>query len=74
MSKAVELLRRFAAEEKGVVTAEWVALAGAIVIGAITVGWLVLNSLQSPASNIGTNLASCEATAASASGATTGCK
>jgi Flp pilus assembly pilin Flp len=74
MSKGMNLLRRFATEEKGVVTVEWVALAGAILIGAITVGWLVLNGLQTPANNIGTNLTSCETSAAKTQGTTTSCR
>jgi len=68
------VLRNFVKQEDGVVTIEWVALGGAILIGAIAVGWLVLNGLQTPASNIGTNLNSCEAIAASTSGNTATCK
>jgi hypothetical protein len=49
----------FFASEDGLVTVEWVALAGALAIGAITVGWIVLNGLQSPASSIGANMSNC---------------
>jgi hypothetical protein len=61
--------------ETGVVTAEWVALAGAVLIGAITVGWLVLNSLKTPAGSVGSNIASCESLAAAgpSQGTTTSC-
>ena len=40
-------LRGFWSSEDGLVTVEWVALAGAIIIGAIAVGWLVMRSLPS---------------------------
>jgi len=73
MSKGMELLRRFAREENGVVTIEYVALGGAVLIGAITVGWIILNSLQAPGSTIGTNITNCETSAAKTSGTTTGC-
>ena len=67
-------LHDFAKDQGGVVTAEWVALAGAVLIGAITVGWIVLNSLQSPASSIGSNIATCESLAAATGpGTTTSC-
>jgi Flp pilus assembly pilin Flp len=46
-------LRGFVVSEDGLVTVEWVALAGAIVIGAIAVGYLVMTSLKSPANAIG---------------------
>jgi Flp pilus assembly pilin Flp len=75
MSKGVlGMLRGFAADEQGVVTVEWVALAGAVVIGAIAVGWIVLNNLKAPASTIGTNITSCESTAAASGGSVTGCQ
>jgi Flp pilus assembly pilin Flp len=75
MSKSIfGVLRSFAKDEKGVVTVEWVALAGAVVIGAIAVGWIVLNNLKAPASTIGTNITSCESLAASQNGSVTGCQ
>ena len=74
MRKHLNFVRRFADAENGVVTAEWVALAGAVLIGAITVGWIVLNSLKSPASSIGSNIATCESLAAATGpGTTTSC-
>ena len=74
MRKVLGWFCDFAKEQSGVVTAEWVALAGAVLIGAITVGWIVLNSLQTPASSIGSNITSCESIAAAASqGTTTSC-
>ena len=68
------VLRSFSQDEHGVVTVEWVALAGAVVIGAIAVGWIVLNNLKAPASTIGSNITSCESLAAAQSGAVTGCQ
>lgn len=67
-------MRRFFSSEEGLVTVEWVALAGAVVIGGITVVWIVLNNLQTPANNVGSNLTACETYAASHSGSTTGCR
>jgi Flp pilus assembly pilin Flp len=75
MSKGIfGVLRSFAKDEQGVVTVEWVALAGAVVIGAIAVGWIVMNNIKTPASAIGTNITSCESTAASSGGSVTGCQ
>jgi hypothetical protein len=54
------------------VTTEWVALAGAIIIRGITIAWLVLNSLQTPASNVDTDLTSCESITVANSGDTSG--
>lgn len=71
--KHLSFVRRFANAENGVVTIEWVALGGAVLVGAITIGWLVLNTLKAPASSVGSNIASCESLAASTQGTTTGC-
>ena len=46
--------RGFLASEDGLVTAEWVALAGAVTIGAIAIGWFVIHSLTGPVTNLGT--------------------
>lgn len=67
-------MKRFFSSEEGLVTVEWVALAGAVVIGGITVVWIVMNNLQTPANSIGSNITSCESYAASHSGSTTGCQ
>lgn len=69
-----KFLRRFAKAEEGLVTVEWVALAGAVVIGGITVVWIVMNNLQTPANSIGSNITSCESYAAGHSGSTAGCQ
>jgi hypothetical protein len=74
VKKAYGSLRDFVKGESGLVTVEWVALAGAVVIGGITVVWIVMNNLQTPASSIGSNITQCEQAAASSSGSTTGCQ
>jgi Flp pilus assembly pilin Flp len=74
VKSAFKWLRGFAGNERGLVTVEWVALAGAVVIGGITVVWIVMNNLQTPASSIGSNITSCETSAAQNSGSTTGCQ
>ena len=49
-------LRGFFTSEDGLVTVEWVALASAMVVGAIAIGWLVMDNLKSPANLIGSNI------------------
>jgi len=66
-------IRSFGQDEGGLVTVEWVALAGAVVIGGIAVVWFVMNSLTTPANAVGSNLTSCETYAAQHTGSTTGC-
>jgi hypothetical protein len=56
-------LQKFMVSEVGLVTVEWVALAGAIIIGAIAVGWIVMRSLSSPAHSIGSSITSHQSTA-----------
>ena len=68
------LLRKFVKGQDGLVTVEWVALAGAVVIGGITVAWMVMNNLKTPASAVGSRLTACETYAASHSGSTSGCQ
>ena len=55
-------LQKFMVSEVGLVTVEWVALAGAIIIGAIAVGWIVMRSLSSPANAIGSSITSHQST------------
>lgn len=49
-------MSRLAKSEDGLVTVEWVALAAAMVVGAVTIGWLVMNNLKGPANSIGTGI------------------
>lgn len=67
-------LGSFWRSEDGVVTVEWVALAGAVLVGAIAIGWIVLNGLQTPANSVSGNLGSCESLAANNSGSVSGCQ
>ena len=71
---ARDFLKRFFSSEDGEVTIEWVALAGAVVIGGITIAWIVLNNLQTPANSVSSKLTACETDAASHSGSTTRCQ
>ena len=48
--------RRFLREEDGLVTVEWVALAAAVVVGGITLVWLVMTNLKAPANSIGSGI------------------
>ncbi|MBN9587534.1 MAG: hypothetical protein BGN85_05655 [Alphaproteobacteria bacterium 64-11] len=72
-TEATGFLRGFLRSEDGLVTVEWVALAGALVIGSITVGWLMMNGLAVPAQNVDAAISSCASTAAANSGTTTSC-
>lgn len=47
---------QFLKDDRGVVTVEWVAVAAAVTVGAITIAWMVLSSLEAPASAIGSTL------------------
>jgi Flp pilus assembly pilin Flp len=49
-------LIQFVKEERGLVTVEWVALAAAMVVGAVSIGWLVMVNLKTPANSIGTRI------------------
>jgi hypothetical protein len=53
-------LRGFGANESGLSTVEWSALAGAVVIGGIFVVWLTMNSLKAPSQTIA-NTVTCTA-------------
>lgn len=46
-------LLSFLKDESGLVTVEWVAIAAALVVGAIAIAWAVLSSLEAPAATIG---------------------
>ena len=74
LKNAFRRLRTFLENQSGLVTVEWVALAGAVVIGGITVVWIVMNNLQTPAGAVGSNITSCETFAAQNSGSTSGCQ
>ena len=50
------MLRRFRKDEDGAMTVEWVAIAAAVVVGAIALTWSVLDNLDPVAVAIGTSL------------------
>lgn len=52
MHSMKKVLSDFFAAEDGLVTVEWVALASALVIGAIAIGWTVMDGLKTPAGAI----------------------
>jgi len=49
-------LRRFARAQDGLVTVEWVSLAAAVVVGGITLVWLVVTHLETPAGSVGSQI------------------
>lgn len=51
-----KFLKAFWNKEDGLVTVEWVALASALVVGAIAIGWLVLGQLKTPASAVANDI------------------
>ena len=50
------ILNRFHQDENGAMTVEWVAIAAAVVVGAIAITWSVLDNLDPVAAAIGDNL------------------
>jgi hypothetical protein len=52
----------FIRSEAGLVTVEWVALAGSVVVGAILIGWTLLNTLgqSSAVTSQGATITKCE--------------
>ena len=51
--KAAGLVKRFRKDEDGAMTVEWVAIAAAVVVGAVVaITWAVLDSLQPVAADI----------------------
>ena len=69
----IKFVQGFLKAEEGLVTVEWVALAGALVIGAITVGWIMMNGLTTQSTNVTGAVTTCSDAAAKAGGSTTGC-
>ena len=54
--RALERISTFSSREGGVVTIEWVAVAAALTIGAISIAFIIMNGLVSPARNIASQL------------------
>jgi Flp pilus assembly pilin Flp len=55
-SKAAGLLKRFRKDEDGAMTVEWVAIAAAVVVGAVAITYTVLDNLDPVASAVGEGL------------------
>jgi hypothetical protein len=55
MERVCKRLRCFFSSQDGLVTVEWVALASALVLGAIAIAYIVINGLKGPASAIGSS-------------------
>ena len=49
-------LRSFARRDQGSMTVEWIAIAAAVIIGAVAVTYTVLGGLKTPAQKISTQL------------------
>jgi Flp pilus assembly pilin Flp len=49
-------LSRLVKREDGLVTVEWVALAAAMVVGAVAIAYLVMHNLEGPAKTIGNTI------------------
>lgn len=47
------LAGRFVKSTSGLATVEWVALAAAMVIGAVTIAWLVMTNVKNQAGSVG---------------------
>jgi hypothetical protein len=52
----IEGLRRFIRSEDGLVTVEWVALTAGMVVAAVTISFIVMNTTALQASGIGTGI------------------
>ena len=53
-------IRAFGDGEAGLVTVEWIALAGAVVVGGIAVAYPIASSLSGAAGATATNLTDCD--------------
>jgi len=56
MKKLRSALAGFHRAEDGLVTVEWVSLAAAVVVGGISLVWLVGNNMKAPANNVGSTI------------------
>ena len=74
ISRSSRWLRTFGRSDRGVVAVEWMAIAGAVVIGGIFVAWYLTNSLNTPASSVSGNLSDCETWASANSASISGCQ
>jgi Flp pilus assembly pilin Flp len=49
-------LRQLVRKDDGSMTVEWIAIAAAVIVGAVAVSYTVLGGLKAPAAKIGTTL------------------
>jgi Flp pilus assembly pilin Flp len=56
ISRIIGGIRRFSRKQDGLVTVEWVALAAGMVVAAIGVSFVLMNSLKSQASTVPGNI------------------
>jgi hypothetical protein len=59
----VRTFRDFVGADEGLVTVEWVAIAAAVVAGAVTITWLVMSDTKTNAASVGITLNSVANTA-----------
>jgi hypothetical protein len=55
-SQLARRIRSFSRGEGGVVTVEWVAVAAAVTLGAISIAFIIMNGLVTPSQNIANQL------------------
>jgi hypothetical protein len=55
-AKLVRRISQVPRSEEGVVTVEWVAVAAAVTLGAISIAFIIMNGLVNPARNIASQL------------------
>ena len=54
--RILERICTFSRGEGGVVTVEWVAVAAAVTLGAISIAFIIMNGLVTPSQNIANQL------------------
>jgi len=55
-AKLVRRTSQLSRSEDGVVTVEWVAVAAAVTLGALSIAFIIMNGLVAPARNIASQL------------------
>jgi preprotein translocase subunit SecG len=56
MKSLINKARRFMSVEDGLVTVEWVALSAGMVVAAIAVGFIVMQTTYTEGTNVGNNI------------------
>ena len=55
-AKLVRRISQLSRSEEGVVTVEWVAVAAAVTLGAISIAYIIMNGLVAPSRSIASQL------------------